>query len=186
MAWDAPSPRAVVIDVRDATGSAALCFTVERSGRFIGDRDFPASWFVSDRLDRRRPVDVLVCGRTAVDAEEAVAAFSAGDARAVICIEDPGQVVAALDALERGLSLVPANLLERARAVPPITARQRVVLGAVLAGQSNGEIARVLQLRPVTIKREVAALFAAFGAFRRFELMSQGFGLGFGAEAVRA
>jgi DNA-binding NarL/FixJ family response regulator len=102
----------------------------------------------------------------------------------VISIEQPDQLVAALSALDVGLSLVPADLLERARAVPAISPRQRVVLRAVLAGQSNGAIARVLQVRPVTIKREVSALFAAFDVSRRFELMSAAFALGFQAEAV--
>ena len=185
VAWDVPTPRAVVLDLTDATRSAALCHTVGRSGRPVDDRGAPASLVVSDRLDRSRTVDVLVCGPTAVDAAAAVEAFAAGRARSVITDDDPDQLLAALAALELGLSLVPADLLERARAVPPLTERQRTVLGGVLAGQSNGEMARALQLRPVTVKRDVAALFAAFGACRRFELMSVAFGLGFAAEAVR-
>ena len=183
--WDVPTPRAVVVEVGDATGSAALCFTVERSGRVLDDRGLPGSWIVSDRLDRSRIVDVLVCGTSAVDAAAAVAAFAAGQARAVITLDEPDRLGAVLAALELGLSHVPADLLERARAVPSHTDRQRAVLGGVLAGQSNAEMARALQVRPVTVKREVAALFAAFGACRRFELMSAGFGLGFTAEAVR-
>lgn len=140
---------------------------------------------VSDRLDRRRVVDVLVCGPSALDASEALAAFSAGHARAIVCLAQPEQLVAALAALEVGLSLVPADLLEQARRCPEITPRQRIVLGAVMAGQSNTEIARALQVKPVTVKREVAALFAAFGACRRFELISRGFDLGYRRNLAR-
>ncbi|HEX4905498.1 MAG TPA: LuxR C-terminal-related transcriptional regulator [Acidimicrobiales bacterium] len=185
VAWDVPTPRAVVLDLTDATRSAALCFTVGRSGRPVDDRGLPESLVVSDRLDRSRTLDVLVCGPTAVDAAAAVAAFAAGQARAIVAADDPEQLVAALAALELGLSLVPADLLERARAVPALTDRQRAVLGGVLAGQSNAEMARALQVRPVTVKREVAGLFGAFGACRRFELMSVAFGLGFRADALR-
>jgi DNA-binding NarL/FixJ family response regulator len=171
--------------VRDAAGAAALCFIVERSGRPRVLHDRGGSWTVSDRLDRRRVVDVLVCGASAVDASEALAAFSAGQARAIVCLAQPEQLVAALAALEVGLSLVPADLLERARQCPDVTERQRRVLGAVMAGQSNTEIARALQVKPVTIKREVAALFVAFDACRRFELISQGFDLGYRREPAR-
>lgn len=185
MTWDAPAPRAALIDVRDEVGAAALCFVVERSGRRRTAHADGGTWTVADRLDPRRHIDVFVCGPTPVDAEAAVQAFAVGIVRAVICVDQPSQILHALDALDNGLSLVPTVVLERARAVPAITERQRAVLGGVLAGQSNIEIAHALQVRPVTIKREVAVLFAGFGAARRFELMGVAFGLGYHSRPVR-
>jgi DNA-binding NarL/FixJ family response regulator len=94
-------------------------------------------------------------------------------------------VLAALDGLDAGLSLVPAVLLDRARLVPELTDRQLAVLGGVLAGQTNAQMAAALQVRPVTIKREVAGLFALLGASGRFELMSAALDLGFRRRPVR-
>jgi DNA-binding NarL/FixJ family response regulator len=177
--WDVPAPRAAFIDVRDEVGAAALCFLVERSGRFLDHHGDGGSWMVSDRLDRRRVIDVLVCGATLLDAQAAVLEFGAGRARSVVCLDQPGQVVDALDALDRDLCLLPSRVIERANAAPRLHARQALVLRAVMAGQSNAEIARSLQLRPVTIKREVAGLFAIFGVCRRFELISRAFDVGY-------
>jgi len=184
--WEtAAHPQPVCIDVADEVGAAALCFVVERSGRVLAAQDRGGSWTVSDRFDRRRPVDVLVCGPSPLDARDAVEAFARGEVGAVIRHDTPAQVVAALDGLDHGLGLVPNDVLERARAAPPITPRQRVVLEAVMAGQTNVEIAHALQLKPVTIKREVAALFAALGACRRFELIAAGYDLGFRKRRAR-
>lgn len=179
------TPRSAFVEVRDEVGSAALCFVVERSGRVRAPHADPAAWVVSDRLDRRRAVDVLVCGATPVDAQAAVAAFGRGEVQAVICREQPSQLVTALDALDAGLCLVPVDVVERARLAPELTDRQRDVLQAVMAGQSNPEIARALGLRPVTVKREVSTLFARFEAVRRMDLIGRAYDLGYRKRALR-
>jgi DNA-binding NarL/FixJ family response regulator len=143
------------------------------------------AWLVSDRLDRRRAVDVLVCGSSTVDAQQAVAAFGRGEVRAVIGRDTPSQLVAALDALDEGLSLVPVGLVERARGAPTLTDRQADVLRAVMAGQSNPEIAHALGLRPVTVKREVSTLFGLLGACRRMDLIGRAYDLGYRKRPVR-
>lgn len=50
-----------------------------------------------------------------------------------------------------------------------LTERQTEVLRMIAAGQSNKEIARVLDLSPATIKAHAAAAFAALGAANRTE-----------------
>jgi DNA-binding NarL/FixJ family response regulator len=50
-----------------------------------------------------------------------------------------------------------------------LTERQTEVLRMIAAGQSNKEIARVLDLSPATIKAHAAAAFAALGAVNRTE-----------------
>lgn len=185
VAWDVPTPRAAFIDVRDEVCAIALRCTVERSGRACANHEHGGAWLVTDRPDRRRIAGVLVCGPTAVDAHTALSAFSSGLARSVVAAAQPDHVVAALDGLDAGLSLVPAGLLDRARLVPELAPRQRAVLGGVLAGQTNAQMAAALQVRPVTIKREVAGLFALLGASARFELMSAALDLGFRREPVR-
>jgi DNA-binding NarL/FixJ family response regulator len=171
--------------VRDVFWAIALRGTVVGSGGACATHEQGGGWLVTDRPDRRRIADVLVCGSTAVDAHSALAAFSSGLARSVVAAADPQHVVAALDGLDAGLSLVPAGLLDRARLVPDLTERQRAVLCGVLAGQTNAQMAAALQVRPVTIKREVASLFAVLGASGRFELMSVALDLGFRRRPVR-
>jgi DNA-binding NarL/FixJ family response regulator len=185
LTWHGPAARAVFIDVRDETWALALACVVDRSGRRRSVHGDGPVWTITDHPETRRVADVLVCGPSAVDAAAAVAAFAAGQARSVVSADDPDQVAAALDGLDTGLSLVAADLIERAKAVPALTPRQRTVLEAVLAGQTNAAIAAALQVRPVTIKREVASLFGTFDVTRRFELMSRGFALGYRPRPAR-
>jgi DNA-binding NarL/FixJ family response regulator len=60
--------------------------------------------------------------------------------------------------------------------VPPpaaLTPRQRDVLGHILEGRSNKDIARQLDIAEGTVKIHLAALFAHFGAHNRTELATR-------------
>lgn len=138
-------------------------------------------WRVADDV----PADVLACLPTPLAARRALDAFGRGEVRAVVRADVPTQLADALDALDRGLSLVSSELIALARAAPALTDRQEDVLGAVMAGQSNAEIAHAIGRRPVTIKREVAALFGLVGASRRWELIARGHELGYRGRPLR-
>ncbi|HEX7945955.1 MAG TPA: response regulator [Phenylobacterium sp.] len=59
-----------------------------------------------------------------------------------------------------------------------LTDRQVEVLKMIAAGQSNKEIARVLELSPATIKAHAAAAIAALGAANRTEAVLRARGVG--------
>ncbi len=59
-----------------------------------------------------------------------------------------------------------------------ISARERAVLEALAAGQSNKEIARALAVSPNTVKTHVAHLFEKLGARRRTDAINKARALG--------
>jgi DNA-binding NarL/FixJ family response regulator len=83
----------------------------------------------------------------------------------------------------------PASLPSNAPVAPPtrepdgfsqldaLTPRQRDVLGYILQGRSNKEIARELDIAEGTVKIHLAALFGHFGAHNRTELATRAQGL---------
>lgn len=90
-----------------------------------------------------------------------------------------GDLVAALETIMGGAIFVPPTLAAPARGGEPerqttshpdlarLTPRQRDVLGLLIAGQSNKEIARSLQLGQGTVKIHLAALFRHLGVRNR-------------------
>jgi DNA-binding CsgD family transcriptional regulator len=66
--------------------------------------------------------------------------------------------------------------MSTARPAQRLTPRQDEVLALLLAGQTNKQIARTLQISPFTVRAHVAAVMQQFGAKRRQDLarLSQG------------
>ena len=79
----------------------------------------------------------------------------------------------------RGYVLVPRRVHELADELPLLDARERDVLQAVMAGQSNRQIARTLGVSEATVKRTVASIVARLGAARRENLTAVALELGF-------
>jgi DNA-binding NarL/FixJ family response regulator len=96
----------------------------------------------------------------------------------------PAELAAALKLIVDGIIYVPQSIAStsalvlegpvlsakpaRSAAPPdPLTPRQRDVLGLLLKGQSNKEIARTLKLGKGTIKVHMAGLFRALGVNTR-------------------
>lgn len=86
------------------------------------------------------------------------------------------ELVAALEAIVGGAIFVPATLATAAPARPAepahpdlarLTPRQRDVLGLLVEGHSNKEIARALELGHGTVKIHLAALFRHLGVRNR-------------------
>lgn len=68
---------------------------------------------------------------------------------------------------------VPVMPQESVPALDALTPRQRDVLGYLVQGRSNKEIARELDIAEGTVKIHLAALFGHFGAHNRTELATR-------------
>lgn len=67
-------------------------------------------------------------------------------------------------------SLLPMELDPAAASAGRLTAREQEVLGLILAGQSNRQIAERLFISPETVKTHVRHVLAKTGAARKAEL----------------
>jgi DNA-binding NarL/FixJ family response regulator len=90
--------------------------------------------------------------------------------------DGPGPRVGLLDGLIPPEAPPPAVATEAA-SLAQLTPRQRDVLGLLVEGRSNKEIARQLGLGAGTVKIHVAALLRAFGARNRAGVAAAGAGL---------
>ena len=99
------------------------------------------------------------------------------------------EIAKALELMLGGYIFVPPFMIASAPVPPPaateaprqqsasqleaLTPRQRDVLGYILEGRSNKEIARKLDIAEGTVKIHLAALFGHFGAHNRTELATR-------------
>lgn len=90
----------------------------------------------------------------------------------------PAELSNALNSLLSGGAYLPSSALAETRSagykaptVPPITDRQRDVLALLIRGQSNKVIAKQLGISDTTVKSHVDALFNAFDASNRTEVV---------------
>ncbi len=152
----------------EALGAAAV-----RNGWEVRSLPGEGDAVVTDRLlARHRSTSggqrvVLVCEPTPHGARVALSAVAALMAAAVVCADDPADLVAALEGLTAGRVSIPLRVVDLAGQMPELTERQLAVLGAVAAGQSNGAIGRGLYLSAASVKRELAALYSAIGVTSR-------------------
>jgi DNA-binding NarL/FixJ family response regulator len=134
--------------------------------------------------DRYREIAAFVLPTAVLvpDPEEASAAFAAG-ARAVLARDaEPAALVAALLAIERGLTVLdpPAraqlfpetDLPQRTGSGEELTARELEVLGLLASGLSNKAIARRLDISEHTAKFHVGSVLAKLGASSRTEAVA--------------
>ena len=63
--------------------------------------------------------------------------------------------------------------LKRNQARPPITPREREVLGCLLTGASEKEVAALLDISPQTVHAHVKSLYRACGVSSRPQLMAK-------------
>lgn len=93
-----------------------------------------------------------------------------GDADCVLSTDRPDALPEVLDAVVRQLVVIPSSVLEAARRLPDLSERQKSILAAVMAGQSNRAIGKGLHLSEATVKREIAALLSTFSVRSRLGL----------------
>ena len=171
------SSQVVRIRVQDPVLARAVEAVVTDAGWEVGRNG--AGLVVADHHD---DADVVVIPPTPATCADAVA-----DERpaSVVATDRLDELKDALDATTRGYVLVPRRVHELAHALPRLDARERDVLQAVMAGQSNRQIARTLGVSEATVKRTVAALVGRLGAARRESLTAVALGLGFRPAPVR-
>jgi len=127
------------------------------------------SWDVADRLEEiRTPTLVLHDRSNALATEERSRELAAGiqGARLRVCetvLGTPGD-----DALEALLALVGLGA-GRARDLDELTPREREVLGQVVDGATNAEIAERLSISIHTVTRHLTHIYAKIGARGRAE-----------------
>ncbi len=121
---------------------------------------------------------MLVCEPTPLAARTAMDAMSNLLAAALVATDRPDDLACALDGLADGRGSVPVRIMALAADMPDLSERQRVILSAVVAGQSNLEIGRGLYLSAASIKREMSSLYGALGVLNRSVLVATAMTLG--------
>lgn len=129
---------------------------------------------IADAPEPNEELPVLVLAEGAA----ALAALRAG-ARGVLAPEAAGpELVAALEAIRRGLSVLPPGLLAGLAGAPseagPLSPREAEVLALLADGASNKVIARRMGISFHTAKAHVASVLAKLGAGSRADAVARG------------
>ena len=132
--------------------------------------------------DHHDEADVVVIPPTPATAREAIVDLPPAS---VVVSDRLDDLADALDATRRGYVLVPKRVHQLAGTLPHLDRRERDVLQAVMAGQSNRQIARTLGVSEATVKRTVAGIVCRLGAARRESLTAVALELGFRPAPVR-
>ena len=127
---------------------------------------------------------VLVCAATPVGCAAALRRLTGGEIGAVVPEDRLGSIPDVLTALGRRRSLLELDVVDRAALVPPLDARQRAVLEALLAGQSAKDIAASSYLSLATVKRAMSQLFRIFGVRSGLQLARRASALGYRSRPV--
>ena len=186
---DTPDPsghgRWFTVDVANRVLRSALLYIGASGGWSEPQRPDPRVVTVVDRVPEVVPTPpaqrarrILVAEPSPYSAERAMSALTSGAVTAVVNAHDPDELLVALESVERGQVTIPVCMVELAAAMPKVSDRQVEVLGAIVAGQSNREIARALYLSDASVKREISGLFRALAAPNRIALAQQGAALG--------
>jgi DNA-binding NarL/FixJ family response regulator len=120
---------------------------------------------ITDLVASRIPARVLVL-TSVTEPAAAQAAIRAGAAGLLYKDVDPDALVRAIRSVHDGnllLSAEAAAVLVRQDAGPPLTPREREVLGLIATGRSNREIARALGITEKTVKAHVSSLLGKLG-----------------------
>jgi DNA-binding NarL/FixJ family response regulator len=133
---------------------------------------------------REKHPDKKVVVVSANDERDAIqAAFRAGACGYIPKTSSADMVVAALKVVMAGGIYVPPEVLEPeqpASAAPRgLSDRQQEVLGLLLKGHSNNQIAKHLRMAENTVKHHVSAIYGVLGATSRAEAMATALRRGF-------
>lgn len=181
----------VVGEAADTTGALALAAEKEPDVILLAMR-MPGDSVIDAvrQLRLEAPSAQLLLMADSPDDEEIVEAIMAGASGSLSKGSDGDEILAAVTAAASGENALSPEiisaLIERARehAPPPtgnehpdLTDREREVLGLIVEGKDNNEIAAALVISPETVKSHVSTVLAKLGAGNRAEA---------GVKAVRA
>ena len=178
-----PGAPEIRIDVDDEVLRLALHHVAQSAG--IGVVRNPAAEAV-DVVDVHRspngsrPPRLLVARVIPVEALKAVASVVNGTAHGMIDARVPSALPAALSAIRSGGTYLATSLLDVARRLPSLTARQHRLMQAVALGHSrDSQLTRILGTSSTTVKREVQVLYDLFQSGDRRELADRARALGY-------
>ncbi len=117
-------------------------------------------------------VDVLVVEPTPAACQRGMAAFVAGQARAVVAATEPASLPQAVALCGAGFGVVPRLVVDAAARMPNLPPRLQHILELVLRGRTNHDIARTLHLSLSVTKRNVQTLLQVFDAPNRQGLVA--------------
>ncbi len=186
---DAAGPaRSFTVDVANRVLRSALLYIGASGGWSEPPRPDPHAVTVVDRVPDVPPAPssppaprarrILVAEPSPYASARAMSALASGTVTAVVSAHDPDELLVALESVERGQVTIPVCMVDLAADMPKVSSRQVEVLGAIIAGQSNREIARALYLSDASVKREISGLFRALAAPNRIALAQRGAALG--------
>ena len=177
-----------LVAVRSETLARALTFVGRAAGWVDADRLTPCDVVIVDSIDALRSVRsryrILVTDPTPKACRGAVDEVMTGAAQAVVLADQPDQLATALRAVGGGNATTPSRAIALAAELPSLSARQELIMRAILAGQTNKQLSRGLGLSPASIKRELTELYRHLGAANRLELAHRAMTLGFGPKRL--
>ena len=180
----------VRVAVRNPMVAEALSATAARVGWRETVNEACEHMLVSDRVPARRYSArsgnnlVVVCEPTPWGAREALDAVASLLATSVVCADQPADLARALAAVLEEAASIPIRVLDLAGEMPLLTERQMLVLGGVLAGQSNTAICEGLYVSVASVKRDLTCLYSAFGASTRSSLVAEAARVGVPSQPV--
>ena len=166
-----------VLEAEDLAGALAL-IDDERLVLAVVDLMMPGVSGPEDigQIRRLRPELPLAVISGSHDRNNMLACLAAGVHGYILKSAEDEEIVAALRQIMGGQIYAPSTLAEPAMGMnnekptqPRLTPRQQDVLGLLVAGKTNKEIALQLDLSESTVKIHVAALFRALGVRNRVE-----------------
>ncbi|CAN5459015.1 hypothetical protein BH10ACT3_BH10ACT3_23810 [soil metagenome] len=127
---------------------------------------------------------VMVVESTPFAASRALRLLADGAIMAAFSVDEPQDLVPALESLRAQRAMVPVRLFNQAAQMPKLSQRQVDVLGALVVGQANRDIARGIYLSEASVKREIAELFHLLDVSSRLNLAGRGASLGIPARLM--
>ncbi|MEC9368821.1 MAG: response regulator transcription factor, partial [Pseudomonadota bacterium] len=167
----------VVLEAEDLAGALAQ-LSDARLVLALVDLRMPGVTGTQDigRLREARPGLPVAVISGSDDRNDMLACLAAGVHGYILKSAEDDQIVEALKQIMGGQIYAPPALAEAPRKssggaqdAPSLTPRQKDVLELLVAGKTNKEIARQLDLSESTVKIHVAALFRALGVRNRVE-----------------
>ncbi len=121
---------------------------------------------------------VLVVGPTPYDARWALQTMATVPVHGMVPAQRPADLAEVLASLAGDVVQVPASVVELARAAPALTHEQHVLAELLVAGRSNPEICRVMDISQSGVKRRLSSLFELFEVDNRVQAAAVAAGLG--------
>lgn len=159
--------------------------TIEATPRPGGSTPILITDQLTESDERTGRPAVLVCQPTAWGARCALDDVSAMRATSIVLADDTVEIGRVIESLRDSFAMITLRVFELAARVPPMSPRCRDVLQLVVAAHDNAEIASQLHMSVGSVKRDVAALHAAFGSSTRPALTAAAAALGVPTRATR-